>query len=184
MTPTRPRPNTEMDVIEMPWEWNRTFQKGWLAHFQETGELDWTKYSRIRNILAPSGKGIDLANSRLLFITSAGGYLKHEQEPFDAANLMGDYSLRLFSPDTALDQIAYSHEHYDHKYVDQDPQVLMPLQHLNNMVEEGIIGELAPVVINFMGYQPNVLRVVKELIPLIVDIAKQNKVQGVLLVPT
>lgn len=182
--PTRPRPNTEMNVIEQPWEWLRNFRKGWLAHFEETGEINWKKYSRIKNDFSPSGKKIELSNSRIMLISSAGGYLKHEQKPFDAANLMGDYSLRLFSPDTPFDQIAYTHEHYDHKYVDADPQVLLPLQHLNTMVNNGVIGELAPIVINFMGYQPNVLRVVKELIPLIVEIAKKNKVQGALLVPT
>jgi D-proline reductase (dithiol) PrdB len=172
-----------MEIFENPKEWLRSFQEGWLSHFEKTGEFDWKKYIRPRNLFAPGGSGIDLSKSRLLLISSAGAYLKEEQKPFDASNPLGDYSIRLIPSDTPLDQLAFAHEHYDGKFVAEDPQVLLPLQHLRDMVSDGLIGELAPVVVSFSGYHPNVIRVVKELIPAILSVAKQHRVEGTLLVP-
>ena len=120
---------------------------------------------------------------RLLFISTAGGYLRGEQEPFDAANDLGDYSLRLFPTDTPFERIDYAHDHYDHTAVTADPQVLLPLRHLQNMVDEGKIGALAPTVINFSGYMPNVERIIMETIPAIIAVAQAEQADGALLVP-
>ena len=177
------RPSTDMDILENPKEWLHKFQHGWLAHFEETGLADWKKYVRPRNHFAPSGPGIKLTESRLLLISSAGGYLHESQEPFDALNQFGDYSLRLFPSNTPFDSLSFAHDHYDHQYVDADPQVLLPLRHLEEMASEGVIGDLASNVISFSGYQPNVIRVVKELIPAILKVAKEDQVNAALLVP-
>jgi hypothetical protein len=173
-----------MDILENPKEWLRKFQAGWLAHFEDTGKVDWGKYDRPRNRFAPSGPGINLADSRLLLISSAGAYLHDSQKPFDAANPFGDYTIRLFPSDTPFEALAFAHEHFDHQYIIEDVQVVLPLRHLEEMVSEGIIGELAPNVISFSGYQPNVIRVVKELIPAIIKVAKEAMVNAALLVPT
>ena len=172
-----------MDILENPKEWLHNFQQGWLAHFEETGMVDWKRYVRPRNHLSPSGPGINLAESRLLLISSAGAYLHESQEPFDSPNQFGDYSMRLFPSDTSFKSLSFSHDHYDHQYVDKDPQVLLPLRHLEEMVSEGVVGELAPNVISFSGYHPNVIRVVKELIPAILKVAKEDQVNAALLVP-
>lgn len=179
-----PRPNTDMEILEKPLEWLKEFQEGWLADYEKTGKPDWSKYVRPRNLLAPSGPGIDLSQSRLMLVSSAGGFLNDKQEPFDQDNNLGDYSTRLFPSDTPFSTIDYAHTHYNHKYVDQDPQVLLPLRHLEDMQKEGIIGELASDVVSFSGYQPNVIRIVKELIPKMIKAAKEMEVQAALLVPT
>ncbi len=172
-----------MQILENYDEWKATFQAGWLAHLQETGEIDWSLYNRPDNKTAPAGPGVDLAQSRLMLITTSGAYLPAEQEPFDAANPLGDYSIRLWPSSTPLEVLAYSHDHYDQAAVKADPQVLLPLGHLEELVGEGAIGELAPSVVSFMGYQPDVSRVVDEMIPQIVAAAQAEKVQAVLLVP-
>lgn len=172
-----------MEILEKPLEWFKEFQEGWLAHLEKTGETDWSKYVRPRNLLAPSGPGINLAESRLLLISSAGGYLKDNQERFDEDNNLGDYSLRVFPFNTKFEELNYAHTHYNHNYITEDPQVLLPLRHLEDMQEEGLIGELAPNVVSFSGYQPNVIRIVKELIPKIVKAAKEMDVRAALLVP-
>jgi Glycine/sarcosine/betaine reductase selenoprotein B (GRDB) len=124
-----------------------------------------------------------LATSRIVLISSAGGYLAQEQAPFDAANPYGDYSIRTFSLYTAFDQIAYAHDHYDHTAVNADPQVLLPLRHLNDLEEENWLGDIAPQVISFMGYQPDVSRLLDETIPAIIAAAQATGARGALLVP-
>ena len=173
-----------MDILEDRDAWYHEFEQNWLKRFNETGETHWKIYNHPRNQTAPEGKAIDLSNSRLVLITSAGGYLKDSQEPYDAENLLGDYSIRTFPRDTPLDQLAFAHTHYDHTAVNEDTQVLVPLRHLENLVEEGVIGELAPTVISFMGYQPNVIRVIDETIPVIQDVVRREQAHGALLVPS
>jgi hypothetical protein len=60
---------------------------------------------------------------------------------------------------------------------------LVPLRHLEDLVTEGVIGEMAPSVMSFMGYQPDVTRVIDELIPPILEVAQAEEVQAALLVP-
>ena len=172
-----------MDILENKADWEAHFTSGWLAHFKKTGELDWKQYQRPKNILPIQGPGIDLSHSRLLLISTAGGYLKKTQAPFDAPNLLGDYTLRTFSTGSSFDNIAYAHEHYDHAAVDADPQVLLPLNHLDYMVAENKIGELCEDVLSFSGYLPDCGRLIDELIPEIVQEAHRQKAQGALLVP-
>lgn len=172
-----------MQVIENLDAWRETFQSGWLAHFQETGETNWKLYERPRNKKVPSGDGIDLSQSRLILISSAGAYLKDRQEPFDAENDLGDYSLRLFPTETAFSQLAYAHTHYDHAAVNADPQVLLPLRHLEDLVSEGMIGELADSVISYSGYQPDAERTLTETIPQILDVVDKEGAHAALLVP-
>ncbi|HRW10177.1 MAG TPA: glycine/sarcosine/betaine reductase selenoprotein B family protein, partial [Caldilineaceae bacterium] len=141
-------------------------------------------YKLPNNKVAPAGKGVDLSHSRLVLISSAGGYLPATQDPYDAENDLGDYTIRRFPITTPPEQIAFAHTHYDHAAVNADQQVLLPLGHLQDLVLEGKIGALAPDLISFMGYQPDAGRVVDETIPAIVAAAKEMAVQAALLVPS
>lgn len=120
----------------------------------------------------------------MALISSAGAYLRDSQGPFitDYAAL-GDYTIRLFPNSTPFETLAFAHGFYDHTAVDEDPQVLLPLRHLEDLVSEGVIGELAPSVISFCGFQPNVERTVNELIPTILEAAKAEAIDAALLVP-
>ena len=172
-----------MEILENLEQWQAAYEQGWLAHYQETGETDFKIYVRPKNSQAPAGPGIELARSRLALISSAGSYLKASQDPYDAVNPLGDYTIRTYPSSTPFEAIAYAHTHYDHAAVDDDPQVLLPLRHLEDMVREGIIGELAPSVISFHGYQPDVTRTVNETIPAIVAAAKAEQIDAALLIP-
>ena len=96
---------------------------------------------------------------------------------------MGDYTIRRIPAATPLSDIAYAHTHYDHAAVDADPQVLVPLRHLDKMVENGTIGQLTGNFVSFMGYQPDVTRVLDETIPAIIEAASQERATAALLVP-
>jgi D-proline reductase (dithiol) PrdB len=173
-----------VEILENRAAWEATFNAGWLAHFHATGETKWDLYNRPDNKEAPAGQGIDLSRSRLLLISSAGGYLRHRQEPFNAPDPLGDYAIRTFPVDTDPAAIAFAHDHYDHSAVNEDQQVLLPLAHLRDLVAEGVIGELAPSVVSFMGYQPVIPRVLDQTIPALLAVARAEKVDGALLVPS
>lgn len=172
-----------MEIVENLEQWQSDFEQGWLAHLKQTGEFNWKIYAKIKNSAAPAGPGLDLSQSRLLLISTAGGYLPKRQQPFDAPNPLGDYTIRLFPASTPFADIAYAHEHYDHTAVNEDPQVLLPFQHLETMVADGLIGEIAPNVISYSGYQPDVVQVVNTLIPAVVEAAKADHADAALLVP-
>lgn len=174
----------DTEILEQREAWQATFQQGWLAHFEQTGERDWQQYQWAKNSGAPAGPPIDLARSRLLLISSAGSYLRDQQQPFDAANPLGDYTIRTFPSATALSGLAYAHEQYDHTAVEADPQVLVPLRHLDDLVAEGRIGALTPSVVSFMGYQPDLSRLIDELIPAILTVAQNEQADAALLVPS
>jgi hypothetical protein len=173
-----------MEILENRAAWEAAYRAGWLAHFEQTGETDFTQYVRPKNRVAPGGPGVDLSHCRLLLVSSAGGYLPGQQAPFDASNPLGDYTIRRIPSDTPPAALAFAHEHYDHAAVEADPQVLVPLGHLASLVATGHIGALTPHMISFMGYQPDVGRVLDELIPAIVAAARADGAQAALLVPS
>lgn len=173
-----------MEILEDRAAWEAAFRAGWLAHYDRTGTTDFKQYNRPKNSVAPAGRGVDIRRSRLALISTAGGYLPATQAPFHAANPLGDYSIRLVPSATPLAEIAYAHDHYDHTAVNADPQVLLPLGHLAEMVAEGRIGALTPNVISFMGYQPDVGRVLDELIPAVRAAIRAEGADAALLVPS
>jgi hypothetical protein len=60
---------------------------------------------------------------------------------------------------------------------------LTPLRHLEDMVNEGLISELAPSWISFCGWLPDVERTIDELIPAVVKAVKAEEADAALLVP-
>jgi D-proline reductase (dithiol) PrdB len=174
--------NNGTEILENIESWESRYRSGWLAEYQKTGNIDWKKYNPPKNGSQISGKGINLENSKLMLISSAGAYLKTKQEPFDAFNPLGDYSVRKILSTVKFEELAYAHDHYDHTAVNADPQVLLPLIHLRKMAADKTIGELSPIV-SFMGYQPNAAQVIEVTIPAILKIAQEENVRGALLVP-
>ncbi|MCU0482189.1 MAG: glycine/betaine/sarcosine/D-proline family reductase selenoprotein B [Anaerolineae bacterium] len=173
-----------MDILENREAWYDHFRQNWLAHYEATGETNFKIYQHPKNEYAPSGKGVDLSKSKLILITSAGGYLKSSQIPFDAPNPLGDYSLRTFPFNTPFTEIDFAHDHYDHTAVNADPQVLLPLRHLEDLVTEGVIGGLHHTVISYSGYLPISARTVDELFPQVLKLVNESGAQAALLVPS
>lgn len=174
----------DMEILERPLEWLREFQSGWLSHYEKTGVVDWSLYTYPNNFLAPASKGVKLAHSRVLLISTAGVYYSGSQVPFDCANPLGDYSIRLVPTSAPAEKLVFGHPGVNQKYIRQDPQVLLPLNHLKEFVKERVIGSLAPVFISLCGVQPHAIRVVKELIPNILKAAKETQSQAALIIPT
>lgn len=172
-----------MEILENIDQWEKQFKENWLAHYKTTGQTDWSQYNHPKNEAVPGAAGVKLANARLMLVSTAGGYVRGEQETFDAQNLLGDYSLRTFPSTIDLNNLAFAHEHYDHEMIDADPEVALPLGLLKAMVEDGRLASLSPSIVSISGYQPNSARVVREIGPKVVALAKEEAVDAVLLAP-
>lgn len=165
--------------------WSQAFESGWLAHFRETGERDWSQYPRPRNQPLDPTPGVDLQDARLILISSAGGYDPATQAPFDAANDLGDYSIReipFFDADPAA--LAFAHDRYDGAARDEDIGVLLPNRLLQERLETGLIGGLTSTWVSFMGYQPDMRGVIDETCARVVEVALREHAQAALLVPS
>jgi hypothetical protein len=172
-----------MEILENAEAWHAAYREGWLAHLRKTGETKWDLYRHPRNQEIPGTAGVDLSRSRLMFISTAGGYLRETQQPFDTADPLGDYTLRAFPTSSPFDQLAYAHDHYDHARIDADPQVALPLVYLKELDERGRIGSLSPSVVSLMGYQPDSARAAREMAPQVVELARAEGAQAALLAP-
>ncbi|MFT7584985.1 MAG: glycine/betaine/sarcosine/D-proline reductase family selenoprotein B [Cellvibrionaceae bacterium] len=172
-----------MSIFDHREQWLADFQAGWLKTYLDTGELDWKVYNLPKNETTVSGPAVDLSKSRLAVITTGGFYVAGKQEPMDEPDMHGRYDIRLLPADMPPEEFSIVHGHYDHTAANEDRQVLLPMRHLAEMVEAGEIGEIAPNIISFMGYQPDVTRVLDETIPAIVTAAQEMEVTAALLLP-
>jgi hypothetical protein len=178
------RSTTEMEILERPLEWLRAFQDGWLTNLEQTGEVNWELYTHPHNHLVPNSRGIQLKQSRILLISTAGVYYSGKQKPFKSHLPLGDYSIRTIPLSANPDNFIFGHSLFNARHSREDHQVLVPLQHLCDLVNEGFIGSLVPVFVSFCGYQPHAIRVVKELVPAVLRVAKEYDAHGALIVPS
>jgi D-proline reductase (dithiol) PrdB len=92
-----------------------------------------------------------LAQARIALITTAGVHLR-DQQPFDMDNPDGDATFREIPHATARDALTITHKYYDHRDADRDLNIVFPLDHLRDLVEQGVLGSLAPRHYGFMGH--------------------------------
>lgn len=164
--------------------WFEEYRDGWLRRFDSTGETDWSLYPKTPRLEPITGPAIDLSSSKLLFISSAGAYRPAEQSAFEAANPLGDYSVRACDTVRGTEGLRFAHDHYDHQAVERDVGVLLPLTILEQGVQSGRVGSLTPTWVSFMGYQPDLTRIESETLPAILEIADANHAGAALLVPS
>ncbi len=124
-----------------------------------------------------------LREATIAVITSGGLYIEGEQRPFDAGDVYGDPSIRLFSIDTPNERFGLAHDHYDHTIPLQDLRTINPTAHLKALRDEGVIGGLHPQQISFSGYIPDWRRMLNRLVPAVLDELRGQPIDAVLLVP-
>jgi len=124
-----------------------------------------------------------LSELRLALIGSGGVY-HQDQEPFDAANRLGDWSFRVIPGDAPTPALRVAHDHYNHKDgADQDINVVFPLDRLRELEARGDIGELSPVHIGFMGFIVRAGKIAEEMAPAVIRVLKEARVEAALMVP-
>ena len=121
---------------------------------------------------------LNLANSRIAIVSTAG--LHHRADrPF----MLGDPGYRLIPTDIEGDDLVMSHisTNFDRTGFQLDMNMVLPLDRLNELAEDGLIGSVADYHYSFMGAtDPTQMETqAREVARLL----RNGRVDGVLLVP-
>jgi D-proline reductase (dithiol) PrdB len=157
----------------MKWSGNRWIEalvskraKGMVEPIQ--GEIPFTPWTK------------PMKEAVIALITTAGVHLK-TQQVFQVEQ--GDPSVRLIPGGSSQESLMISHTHYDRTDADQDINCVFPLERLQELAEDGVIGGAAPTHYGLMGYIPNTVPLLEQTIPYMLMQLKEESVDGVLLNP-
>ena len=125
-----------------------------------------------------------VSECRLALISSAG-FATVDQPPFDEGIRGGDASFRTISSDCELAELINTHrsESFDHKGLEQDPNLGFPLERLRELVADGHIGSFNSRHLSFMGSITAPARLTRETAPEAVSMLVRDGVELALLVP-
>jgi len=98
---------------------------------------------------APMTRPIQLC--RVTLITTGGIHLSTDR-PFDMTNPRGDPSFRGVPVTTPVKDLAITHDYYDHRDADLDPNIVFPLERFRELARAGRLGGLTPTHWSFMGH--------------------------------
>ncbi len=99
--------------------------------------------------LAPLRK--PLPESRLTFVSSAGVQPKGTT-PFDVVHPVGDYSFRRVPSSSKPSDLEIHQIKYPTRGAHKDLNVIFPVERLQELAAEGVIGALTPDFFSFIGY--------------------------------
>ena len=120
-----------------------------------------------------------LRESRVALVGS-GGIYHAGQIAFATAD---DTSIRAIPSDTPTSELRTAHFAYDQADARTDPNVVFPLDRLNELVADGTIGGVADNAYAFMGGIYSTRRLEAELVPMLLEQLHAAEVDLVLLVP-
>jgi D-proline reductase (dithiol) PrdB len=120
-------------------------------------------------------------------VTSAGISLKTDP-PFDTEKerldaTWGDPTYRAIPRGTQSSDIEVSHLHINSSYIYDDINVILPLDRIQDLADQGKVGELAPTSYAFYGFQWERTEFLDDGIQPMIDQMKDEKVDAVLLTP-
>lgn len=121
-----------------------------------------------------------LENNRVGLVCSGGIYAS-EQEPFNPEK--NDLTLREISKTIDFRTLKISHNYYDHWGANLDINCVFPLERMLDLEKESFIKSVAPISYTFMGRIFKKTGFMNNLVPIIINGLKQQKVDLVLLIP-
>ena len=121
-----------------------------------------------------------LAKARIAIVTTAGLHRRGDR-PFGPSARSTDY--RIIPGATPASELVMSHQsvNFDRSGFQEDHNVVFPIDRLNELAQEGVIGAVAEYHYAFMGAAP-----IRDLQPKATELAgllKQDRVDAVLLSP-
>ena len=128
-----------------------------------------------------------LSEARMSLVTTAGISLKYDP-PFDMERekieaTWGDPTSRFIPKGTASGDVNVNHLHINREPIQQDLNVILPLDRMAEFAQEGIIGDLAPTAYSFYGFQWSSNDFLKTGIRPMIQQMKAEAVDAVLLTP-
>lgn len=127
----------------------------------------------------------ELSQSKLALVTTAGLHRRGDT-PFITDPQGGDASYRVIPSHTKASDILQSHASigFDHTAIYRDINVTFPLDRLQELVQQGVLGSLSPYYYSFMGALRNPRRLLEETGPEVAKRLKEDTVDVVLITPT
>ncbi len=113
-------------------------------------------YTELDPVWTPFEKPLEQAKIALL--SSAGMFLRAEQEPFDVERerrepTWGDPSFRIIPAGVTQDEIDASHLHINTGDLALDLNIALPVHRLEELAAAGVVGAAAEEHYSLMGYQ-------------------------------
>lgn len=123
-----------------------------------------------------------LTESRLTFVSSAGVQPKRTM-PFDVVHPVGDYSFRRVPSNSKVADLEIHQIKYPTNGAARDLNVIFPIERLQELAAEGVIGALTPSFFSFIGYQMDPLTFESTLVEDIASAVVANGADAALLCP-
>lgn len=148
--------------------------KGW-AQLPGEDDIPWTPLAK------------PLSSCTVSLLSSAAISLKTDR-PFDVEierrdPWFSDPSYRVIPRTTKTGDIRISHLHINPRYGEEDLNSILPVQRLDELAEQGVIGASAPSHYSYMGYTVRPETLLHESVPGIVRQLREEHVDIVVLVP-
>lgn len=148
--------------------------KSWIR-LEPQRPIPWTALSR------------PLADCTVTLISTGGIALKSDR-PFDQEGerknpWWGDPSFRVIPNTAGSGDIRVYHMHIDPSLAERDLNCLLPIERLNQLAAEGVIGRAAPSHYSFMGYVLDPQELLEHSIPAIIENLRLEKVDVAVLIP-
>ncbi|HVS82318.1 MAG TPA: glycine/sarcosine/betaine reductase selenoprotein B family protein [Pyrinomonadaceae bacterium] len=171
-----------MDVIEQLDRWQERYG-AWRSKQPSGSTEDTSDYPFIENARAPftpARRALPMLN--LALISSAGAYIDGT-DPFDTSAPDGDFTFREMPSEIDPSDLRFSTRGYDSTFVQQDPNVQVPLARLFEFESNRIIGQLNTAFWSFCGFSPDAARMASEMLPKLVERLTRYEIQAALLIP-
>lgn len=126
-----------------------------------------------------------LESCQISLVTTGGVHTK-KQKPFDMADKKGDPSYREISSDIAVEQLTITHDYYNHADALADPNLVLPIEPLRELLQQGKIGSIGPRFFSFMGHimGDHIKTLTQETAPEVAAALISDGVDAVFLTPT
>ena len=133
---------------------------------------------------SPWVEGPPLAQRRIAIVSTAGLHLRSDPSfalEYGRATVPGDY--RVIPGDTEANDLVMSHisTNYDRSGFQKDWNVVFPLDRLNEMAQQGVVGSVADFHYSFMG--ATAPQLMETSARALASLLKNDNVTGVILVP-
>jgi len=92
-----------------------------------------------------------LPQCRLTLVSSCGVHLKSDR-PMDVCHPLGDFTFRRVPSNARPDELVIHQLKFPHDDADNDINVIFPIERLQQLVQEGVIGGLTQNFFSFIGY--------------------------------
>ena len=124
-----------------------------------------------------------LSQSRVAFVSTGGIYRTGADKPFDAESVQGDVSFRVLPRAVRPGEYAVAHHHIPHQVALEDLNTVLPLGRVEELIAEGVVGDLAPSHYSFIGYCPPAADLAEQVAPAIAGAMVSDKVDLAVVVP-